>query len=168
MNLSSMIAPELPVHAPLIEVLHAAVFGPGANTRAAFRLREQGPHDLHTSFVALKDDVLVATVRMTPIVDSTGQPGYLLGPLAVSNDWQNAGFGRALVRKAITAANENGTARYVLLVGDAPYYAPLGFEVCAPGRVSLPGPVDPRRLLVHALGDFDAKAVTGLVKHAGS
>ena len=118
--------------------------------------------------MALKDDVLIATVRMTPIVDSTGQPGYLLGPLAVSNDWQNAGLGRALVHKAITAAYEIKNARYVLVVGDAPYYAPLGFEVCATGGVSLPGPVDPRRLLIHALGDFDAKAVKGRVKHAGS
>ncbi|MEO1747992.1 MAG: N-acetyltransferase [Pseudomonadota bacterium] len=168
MNLSSLIAPELPVHAPLIEALHADVFGPGANTRAAFRLREQGPHDLNASFVILKDGALVATVRMTPIVDSAGQRGYLLGPLAVSSAWQNAGFGRALVERAVKAANDNGAARFVLLVGDAPYYAPLGFQVCVPGSVLLSGPVDPRRLLIHAKDGFDVNKVSGLVRHAGA
>ena len=167
MNLQPLIVPELPVHASLIDTLHTTVFGPGAHTRAAFRLREQGPHDPGASFVAIKDDELIGTVRMTPVVSANAQSGFLLGPLAVSPNWQNVGLGKALVARAIAPADAITGADYVLLVGDAPYYAPLGFDVCAPGRVALPGPVDPRRLLVKPLGDFDAATISGMIRHKG-
>ncbi|MEO1702543.1 MAG: N-acetyltransferase [Pseudomonadota bacterium] len=167
MNMQSLIVPELPVHTALIDTVHTTVFGPGAHTRAAFRLREQGPHDLAASFVAMKDDELIGTVRMTPVVSVAGQKGFLLGPLAVLPNWQNVGLGKALVESAVLAAKDSGWANYVLLVGDAPYYASLGFKVCAPGRVALPGPVDPRRLLIHSLGDFDPANINGMIKHAG-
>jgi|OM-RGC.v1.021973329 Predicted acetyltransferase len=166
MNLQSLIVPELPVHAGLVEKVHTHVFGPGAHARAAFRLREQGPHDLNVSFVAVNDGDLIGSVRMTPIVCNEGHRGFLLGPLAVSPSWQNVGLGKALVARAVSAAEADGVARFVLLVGDAPYYAPLGFDVCAPGHLSLPGPVNPRRLLVHPLGDFDAANIKGRIKHA--
>jgi predicted N-acetyltransferase YhbS len=35
-----------------------------------------------------------------------------------------------------------------LLVGDEPYYARLGFRRVPRGQITLPGPVDPERLLV--------------------
>jgi predicted N-acetyltransferase YhbS len=39
----------------------------------------------------------------------------------------------------------------VILVGDEPYYARFGFRRIPPGRLSLPGPVDPARLLAAEL-----------------
>jgi predicted N-acetyltransferase YhbS len=36
-------------------------------------------------------------------------------------------------------------------VGDEPYYGPLGFAAGRCGAVAMPGPVDPRRVLVRAL-----------------
>ena len=45
--------------------------------------------------------------------------------------------------KGATASGEAG----VVLVGDLGFFAPLGFEPAPPGRVSLPGPVDPARVL---------------------
>jgi predicted N-acetyltransferase YhbS len=38
----------------------------------------------------------------------------------------------------------------VLLVGDAPYFARFGFEAAPAQGVRMPGPVDQRRVLVHA------------------
>ena len=35
----------------------------------------------------------------------------------------------------------------VLLVGDMPYYGRFGFAPVPPGQITLPGPVDPARLL---------------------
>ena len=35
----------------------------------------------------------------------------------------------------------------VLLVGDMPYYGRFGFNPVPPGQITLPGPVDPARLL---------------------
>jgi len=162
------IAPERAECADAIEALHEDAFGPGRFTRAAFRLREQGPHDAAFSFVALSaGGELLGSVRMTPVVtDASGHHGYLLGPLAVAVAHKNRGFGRALVRRAVEQAGAIGTARFVLLVGDAPYYGPLGFVPVRPGRLAMPGPVDPTRLLVHPLGDEAVPgALAGMVMH---
>ena len=57
------------------------------------------------------------------------------------------GIGRKLVATALEAAKEAG-ASPVILVGDAPYYAPFGFTPMPEGRIRMPRPVDPARLLV--------------------
>ncbi len=36
----------------------------------------------------------------------------------------------------------------MILVGDPPYYGPLGFEKVAYNALAFPGPVDPNRVLV--------------------
>ena len=158
-------APERADHDAAIEALHAEAFGPGRFTRAAFRLREQGPHDRRLSFVVHDGEgALLASVRMTAVIASrSGHRGHLLGPLAVAPARKKQGLGRQLVGEAVTAATDHGS-QFVLLVGDAPYYGPLGFGVVPAGRVSMPGPVDPRRLLAHPLGgDGVVEALTGTI-----
>lgn len=157
------LAPEQAAHASAIDHLHEQAFGPGRFARAAFRLREQGPHDPACSFVAVDDtDMLVGSVRMTRVVaPASGHRGCLLGPLAVSAARKNCGIGRALVRRSVAAAQATD-AQFVVLVGDEPYYAPLGFAV-APKSLSLPGPVLPRRLLVNPLGSGDLTALAGVI-----
>jgi predicted N-acetyltransferase YhbS len=61
--------------------------------------------------------------------------------------------------RAIEAARGRGHA-LVLLVGDGPYYARFGFRRIPPGRLDLPGPVDPARFLALELtpGALDAAA----------
>jgi predicted N-acetyltransferase YhbS len=71
---------------------------------------------------------------------------FFLGPLAVDPDAQAAGLGLALTREAITACRAIGGAG-VVLVGAQRFFRPLGFTVVPPGRITLPGPVDPARLL---------------------
>jgi predicted N-acetyltransferase YhbS len=73
-----------------------------------------------------------------------------LGPIAVEAPERSAGVGARLVERACAAAKAAGEAA-VLLVGDMPYFGRFGFEI-APG-VTLPGPVDPRRVLVLKFGD---------------
>ena len=49
-----------------------------------------------------------------------------------------------------------------MLVGDKPFFGPLGFSV-APGRDVMPGPVDPRRVLARALVDGAVDGLEGQV-----
>ncbi|WP_419906104.1 GNAT family N-acetyltransferase [Hoeflea sp.] len=137
-------------HHPIIRSINDEAFGPGRFVRAAERVREQGPHDPRLSFVAAVDDDIVGSVRMTPIHAGT-VAGHLLGPLAVRPSFKNLGIGKQLVRIAVAAALDAGSEG-VILVGDAPYYGPLGFEPVR-AQLSFPGPVDPDRILVAPKGD---------------
>ena len=151
--------PESPEDDAEIEALHAQAFGPGRFARAAFRLREGVPHDPALSFVATLDDGLVASVRLTPITID-GRPALLLGPLAVKPQYKGRGAGKQLVRIALDAARA-GDHRVVLLVGDEPYYGPLGFRRLARNAITLPAPVDPDRVLVAGLTPDALEGLSG-------
>ena len=64
-----------------------------------------------------------------------------------------------MVAASLDAARAAG-GKLVVLVGDEPYYARIGFQRVPPGRVVLPGPVDPHRVLYCELqpGAFDGVA----------
>ena len=139
------ISPELLSQAAAVEQLAAAAFGPGRFARTAFRLREGASHEPALSFVAAKAGELVGSVRVTAIAID-GEPALVLGPLVVAPDHKNEGVGSALMKRSVTAAREAGH-RLMILVGDHPYYRPFGFEIVPRGHITLPGPVDPDRLL---------------------
>lgn len=154
--------PERPSDHAAIDALQRAAFGPGAYARAAFRVREQAPHDPALSFVSERDGALIASVRQTPVAVGTAR-GLLLGPLVVDPCCKNMGYGKALMRQAVAAAKAAG-AGFVVLVGDAPYYAPFGFRRL-PGRdLRMPGPADPARLLVAELQPGAAEGLAGEVR----
>jgi predicted N-acetyltransferase YhbS len=150
---------EVPADEPAIDDLHARAFGPGRFARAAFRLREGVPHDPDLSFVATLDGRVVASVRLTPIRIG-GQPALLLGPLVVEPAFKGKGAGKNLVRISLEAARSAGH-RLLLLVGDEPYYGPLGFARLPPYAVTLPGPVDPARVLIASLVPNAAVGLAG-------
>lgn len=156
--------PEDPAHDTDIEAINAEAFGPGRFARAAYRIREKGPHERALSFVALNDGAVVGSVRLTRILIGD-RPALLLGPLAVRPAFKNKGAGRRLVAIALEEAARAG-AGAVLLVGDHPYYGPLGFEVLRPGPVEMPGPVEPQRLLIACLNGSSPADYRGAVAHA--
>jgi predicted N-acetyltransferase YhbS len=133
-------------HDAVIELINAEAFGPGRFAKAAARIREQGPHDRSLSFVCADGGETIASVRMTPVYAGEVK-GHLLGPLAVRPSHKNRGIGRELVRIAVEAARRQGSEA-VILVGDPPYYMPLGFEKVSYSALAFPGPVDPVRVLV--------------------
>lgn len=156
------IRPERPADDAAIERLQAVALGPGAYARAAYRVREQAPHDPGLSFVTEVAGAVNGSVRLTPIrVGPT--PAHMLGPLVVDPAYKNMGYGRALVRHALQAARQQGHG-LVILVGDLPYYEPFGFAPIPPGRVRMPGPVDPARLLVAELRPGAAADLEGLIR----
>src|SRR6185436_971686 len=92
--------PEQPAHDPEIEHINAEAFGPGRFARAAYRIREGGPHERALSFVAIHENAVIASVRMTRVAAGEGT-ALLLGPLAVRPAYKNLGIGRRLVRIAV-------------------------------------------------------------------
>ncbi|RTL96890.1 N-acetyltransferase [Ancylobacter aquaticus] len=166
-ELSISLLPETPADDAAIERLIARTFGPGRYARSAFRLRENNPHRHDLSFTASIGTMLVGSVRLTPIRIGA-LPALLLGPLTVEPPFRSHGIGRRLVERALEAAKaalaEEGAARLVLLVGDEPYYGRMGFQRVPRGQVSLPGPVDPARVLVCPLDATPMDAVRGPVR----
>ncbi|MBS7545759.1 GNAT family N-acetyltransferase [Ancylobacter oerskovii] len=166
-ELSITVLTEKPSDDAAIERLVARTFGPGRYARTAYRLREGNPHRLDLSFTAYIGTMLVGSVRLTPIAIGE-DAALLLGPLTVEPPFRSHGIGRRLVERCLEAAkaelDRQGAATLVLLVGDEPYYGRMGFKRVPPGQVSLPGPVDPARVLVCALDGTPPEAVRGPVR----
>ncbi|HEX4182392.1 MAG TPA: N-acetyltransferase [Caulobacteraceae bacterium] len=155
------LAAEQPEDAAAITALVDAAFGPGRFVKAAERLREANHPLLDLSFTAHAHGVLVGSVRLWSIHIGV-QPAVFLGPIAVDPAWRKRGLGAALVRRACEAAAEAGHC-LVLLVGDPPFFGPLGFSMVPQGRVAMPGPVDPRRLMARPLVPGAAEHPQGAV-----
>ncbi|HEY8580235.1 MAG TPA: N-acetyltransferase [Beijerinckiaceae bacterium] len=156
-----------PLHAsdlPQIEKLDERAFGPGRFARTAYRLREGTAPDFALSMVAHVGTLLVGSNIMTPVRCGDAEM-MLLGPLTVEPAFRSRGIGEALALRSIEAARAAGQ-KLVILVGDEPYYARLGFKRTPPGRLALPGPVDPARVLVCELVDGAFEGVSGPVRRA--
>ncbi|RWA95105.1 GNAT family N-acetyltransferase [Mesorhizobium sp.] len=156
--------PEAPAHDPEIEAINDEAFGPGRFVLAAYKIREAGGHDRSMSFVAVKDETVIASVRMTRVAAGAGR-ALILGPLAVRPSFKNLGIGRRLVAIALEAAAKAG-APAVMLVGDEPYYGPLGFKRFPRGQITMPRPVDLDRLLHHEIRPGAVARFVGEVCHA--
>lgn len=157
-------ATETVAHDVEIEEINAEAFGPGRFARAAYAIREGGPHRRDLSFVALSKGVVVASVRMTPIAAGQGR-ALLLGPLAVRPAFKNMGIGKKLAMMGLDAARRDGW-QLAILVGDAPYYKPLGFSKVVPnGQLIMPRPVNPARLLACEFVEGALEGFAGEVVH---
>jgi len=158
------IRPERPEDAPHIEELVAQSFGPGRYAKSAYRLREGVDPTSSLSFVAIEAGILRGSVRFWPVFVGK-EPALLLGPLAVQSDQRGRGIGIALMQRGIEEAKALGH-RAIVLVGDAPYYARVGFAPIAPGRTKFPGPVDKARILGLALAEGALESLQGDVRRA--
>jgi predicted N-acetyltransferase YhbS len=161
-DLSVTILPETAEDAAAIERLHERTFGPGRFAKTAYRIRESAPHWLDLSFTARVGTLLVASVRLTPIRIGEAK-ALLLGPLTVEPPFRERGIGKKLIDRALAEAKAKGH-RVVLLVGDEPYYAKCGFRRIPKNRATMPGPVDPVRLLVCELADGAFDGISGPIR----
>jgi predicted N-acetyltransferase YhbS len=161
-ELALTILPETADDAPAIDRLHERTFGPGRFARSAYRIREGRGHLLELSFTARIGTLLVGSVRLTPIcIGET--PALLLGPLTVEPPFRERGVGGTLITRALKEAKDKGH-KLVVLVGDEPYYAKSSFKQIPKGQVTMPGPVDPGRLLVAELAPGAFDGVKGLIR----
>jgi len=95
---------------------------------------------------------LVESVIMPPI-------GLILGSVDFSSLFLVLDSSKG-IPMSLAEAKAKGH-RLVVLVGDEPYYGKCGFKRVARGRVTMPGPVDPARLLVCELVEGAFEGVTG-------
>ncbi|MBC7769437.1 MAG: N-acetyltransferase [Phycisphaerales bacterium] len=154
--MSHTLAAEKPEHADAIERVLDRAFGPGRFAKTSERVRERGAAlQPALSRVALDDEGEVIGICRIWRVEA-GAPLYFLGPLAVDPAAQAAGLGLVLVQDAVAACRAVG-ASGIALVGAERFFRPAGFTIVPAGRVTLPGPVDPNRLLWQELrpGAFD-------------
>jgi predicted N-acetyltransferase YhbS len=161
-DVSLTILPETEADGAAIERLHERTFGPGRYAKTAYRLREQVAHRLDLSFTARVGTLLVGSVRLSPVRIGETR-ALLLGPLTVEPPFRDRGVGQALIVRALDEARSKGH-RLVILVGDESYYGKSGFKPIPPGRIGMPGPVDPERLLVAELGDRAFDGISGAVR----
>ncbi len=148
-----MTGQDLPAAGALID----AAFGPGRFVKTAERLREHNRPLVALSVVADASGGPAGCVLLWPIRIGE-RPALLLGPFAVARPWRGQGLGAALIERACRTAAAQSDRRIILLVGDKSYFERFRFEGTPPGRVRMPGPVDPRRVLWRGL---DPRALEG-------
>lgn len=153
---SFKIIPEAPAHAAAVEALLDLAFGPGRFTKTAYRLREDVEAVPGLSFSGFLGDDLIATIRFWPVKIGDDTPALMLGPLAVDPTKRGKGWGLDMIETGLVQAKNLGH-QLVILVGDENYYARQGFKKAPYGKIAMPGPCDPHRLLYCELdeGVFD-------------
>ena len=154
---------ETAADAPVLSQLSAQAFGPGRFTRSAYRVREGVPPVAPLSLTGWLDGRLVGGIRFTAVRIGGMEGGALLGPLVVDPQVKGKGYGKALIGEGLVRAKGEGFS-LVLLVGDVPYYGRFGFAPLAPGTITLPGPVDPARLLALELKPGVLEGVAGQIR----
>ena len=152
---------ERPDDAEIIDHILSKAFGPDRLTKSSYRLREGSKEVENLSFVAELDGRMVGTIKFWPIVVGGKKEALLLGPLAVLPLMQGFGVGLLLIEHSVEAARQAGHD-LVILVGDEPYYARAGFKRVE-GKVLMPGPFDPERLLCRELAPGAADGLDGLI-----
>lgn len=152
-----------------IEHLLDLAFGSGRRSKTSYRLRDGNSPVAGLSLVTRDAGVGVSgTISFWPLsIGPNQRPALLLGPLAVHPDRQGLGIGLALMREGLARARAQGHG-LVLLVGDEPYYAKVGFARLPEGVIGLPGPVDPQRFLYAELTAGALNGVSGLAAVPGS
>jgi predicted N-acetyltransferase YhbS len=145
---SYSVEPAAAADQPAIELMLDHAFGIARRAKTSYRLREGSKPSPGLSLVVRDEELgLQGAVSFWPVqIGEKGTSALLLGPLVVHWRRQNRGVGLALMRKGLALAREQGH-HLIILVGDRPYYARVGFEQVPARRLILPGPVDPARFL---------------------
>ena len=153
----------------MIEHLLDLAFGSGRHSKTSYRLRHGNSPVAGLSLVTRDAGVGVSgTISFWPLwIGAKQSPALLLGPLAVHPDRQGLGIGLGLMREGLARARALGHG-LVLLVGDEPYYAKVGFRMLPEDLIGLPGPVEPKRFLYLELTPGALNGVAGLARVPGS
>ena len=147
------IIPLADVDTALIDELLDRAFEPERRQRTAYKVREGTEWLPALSFAALDEqDRLVGTIQCWPVAlmppEGRACPMIMVGPVAVLPEQQGLGYGKALMMASTAAISPEAPLPQVM-IGDPEYYGRFwGFTAEHTGGWTLPGPWDPRRLLV--------------------
>ncbi len=157
------ITPCLADDLPQIEDMLDHAFGLDRQAKTSYRLREGNSPAEGLSLVVRDGGALVGAISFWPIrIGAAGHEALLLGPLVVHWQRQNQGIGLKLMLQGLALARTKGH-RFVILVGDEPYYARAGFKKVPHGKFLMPGPVNEDRLLYLELEAGSLSQARGLV-----
>lgn len=145
-----------------VETLLDDAFGAERRTRTAYLLRAGTDYIGALSFGLIAGNRLVGCIQCWPaeilpnaILEDDGEavPLVLVGPVAVAPANQGEGLGKTLMAAMLDAAMLEGNPPMVM-IGDAEYYIRFGFSASETSGWQLPGPYDPKRLLLRNDGDY--------------
>jgi predicted N-acetyltransferase YhbS len=145
------------------EALLDRTFGLNRWRKTCERLREGRLPAQGLAFSAIRDGVLVGTLRFWSVEAGEGCDALLLGPIAVSAPSRSHGLGARMIRQGLARARELGH-KAVILVGDAPYYERFSFSRDGAINLDLPGPVELARFLARELQPGALDGAQGLVR----
>lgn len=128
-----------------VEKLLDDAFGTDRHQRTAYLLRKGMPVIDHLSFGIEDGKAVIGSIQCWPIAIDDAKL-VLVGPVAVSPHRQNSGLGKQLMH-AMLAATTAADAPMVM-IGDPEYYGRFGFDAIGTVGWTLPGPWEPRRLLL--------------------
>lgn len=128
-----------------VETLLDDAFGTDRHQRTAYKLRQGMPVVDHLSFGIVEDQQCIGSIQCWPIAAKT-TPILLVGPVAVAPAWQNRGLGHQLMNAMLAAVRPDDPP--MVMIGDPEYYGRFGFDAEGTGHWTLPGPWEPRRLLL--------------------
>jgi predicted N-acetyltransferase YhbS len=136
---------ETPADASAVNALYDQAFGPGQYAKAASLLRQGNSPLADACMVMEADGALIGACRIWPL-RSDGGDCVLLGPIAIDHSNRHEGMGGALASACLEACDRLGIG-VAVLVGDMGFFGRFGFTVVPAGRLTLPAPADPKRLL---------------------
>jgi predicted N-acetyltransferase YhbS len=134
------------VGANSVEELLDAAFGVDRHMRTAYLLREGTAYLERLSFAIADNDDVIGSIQCWPVSVGTA-PLILVGPVAVCPARQNSGLGHKLMHATLGAATDHDPP--MVMIGDPEYYGRFGFFHEQTQAWTLPGPWEPRRLLLH-------------------
>lgn len=149
-----------------VERLLDRAFGSDRHGRTAYRIRAGMAAIPSLSFAALDDAVLVGTIQCWPIRfegdDGVDVAMVQVGPVAVEPARQQGGIGRAITAHALAAAEAQGVADALTLIGDPEYYGRFfAFDASRTAAWRVPGPVERHRLLARGAAVPDRAGLLG-------
>lgn len=162
----SQLVPLAVIDTAQITALLDAAFGADRHRRTAYKVR-MGTQWLPQYSVAMTDgDRLLGTAQAWPVAletkDGAHMPLVMVGPVAVDPAIQGAGIGQRMTHAL--CATLDAQRESAVMVGDPEYYQRFfGFRSGPASGWTLPGPVEPRRVLLRAApgSDWPASGVLG-------
>lgn len=149
-------------HDDELTALFDEIIGPGRFARTAYRLREQARAEHGFGFNLMHQGRLIGTISFTPLLIGGRKGACLLGPLAIYEAYRGDGLGLSLMQRGMEEARQHGQ-KATILVGDLEYYKLAGFTRIPPGKLIMPGPVDPGRLLGFEMEEGALQELNGTV-----
>lgn len=153
-----------------IEALLDQSFGLNRQERTSYAVRRGSCAISNMSFVIIdvNIDIVIASIACWPIylfpVDENTADNpismVMVGPIVVSPNHQNMGYGRQLVNHVIEIAKQQGH-KNLMMIGDPEYYGQFGFAAMENCEWILPGEYEKHRLLIYNNVTLPQKAIIG-------